>query len=45
MPMVYIKKNLYDKIANVGLDPAKIVNKLLEKYLEEMSKSEPSQGN
>lgn len=38
MPMVYLKKNSYDKLAKNGLDPAKIVNELLEKYLEEMEK-------
>ena len=36
MPMVYIKKGLYDELAFHGLDPAKVVNELLEKYVEEI---------
>ena len=38
MPMVYVKKNFYDELAKVGLDPAKVVNELLEKYLKETKK-------
>lgn len=35
MPMVYVKKEYYDKLAKLGLDPAKVVNDLLEKHLKE----------
>jgi len=36
MPMVYIKKNFYDEIAKRGLDPAKVINELLETYLKDV---------
>jgi len=34
MPMVYLKKELYDELVKLGKDPAKFVNELVEKKLE-----------
>ena len=35
MPVIYIKKEHYDKLIKQGEDPKKIVDQLLVKHLEE----------
>ena len=40
MPMIYMKKNLYDELVKRGLDPAKFVNQFVEKHLKEFKRDE-----
>jgi len=39
MPMVYMKKDLYDDLVRLGKNPAKFVNELIAKTLKEMKKN------
>lgn len=36
MANIYLKKNFYDEIIKRGEDPTKVVNDLVEKWLEEV---------
>ena len=35
MPLVYVRKDLYDELVKLGFEPREVVNKLLEEFLEE----------
>lgn len=40
MPAINLRKALYDELIMLGLKPTEVVNERIEKYIEEVKKTE-----
>ena len=40
MPMLYVKKEHYDRLLRLGKEPAQFIDELLERHLKEVDKHE-----